>query len=105
MFYDESSYHISRDDAPRVASVFHQAGGAFLLAGTGRAREIRVLYPWKGKEVLCRGAIVPFYSEPTGANLTDVEWKARLDDAKPPVLPEWMQTLLSPQANPAKAED
>jgi hypothetical protein len=60
-----------------------------------------VLYPWKGKEILCRGAIIPFHSELSDAHLSDKEWRARLDTAKPPDSPDWLRPILSPDA-PAK---
>ena len=101
MFYDGNSYHIPRDDAPRAASVFHRAGGEFLIAGTGRPREIRVLYPWQGKEVLCRGAVLPFHTAMSPAHVTDSEWRARLDSPKPPAAEAWLRPVLSPDA-PAK---
>lgn len=102
LFYEGNSYHIPRDDAPLATSVFNHAGGQFLIAGTGRSREIRVLYPWKGKEILCRGAIIPFHSELSDAHLSDKEWRARLDTAKPPDSPDWLRPILSPDA-PAKS--
>ena len=101
LFYEGTSYHKPRDDAPLASSVFNQAGGQFLIAGTGRSREIRVLYPWKGKEILCRGAIIPFQSELSDAHVTDKEWRARLDTANPPSSPAWLRPILSPDA-PAK---
>jgi hypothetical protein len=101
LFYEGNSYHSPRDDAPLATSVFNQAGGQFLIAGTGRPREIRVLYPWKGKEILCRGAIIPFHSELSDAHLTDKEWRTRLDTAKRPASPDWLRPILSPDA-PAK---
>ncbi len=101
LFYDGTSYHKPRDDAPLATSVFNHTGGQFVIAGTGRPREIRVLYPWKGKEILCRGAIIPFHSELSDTHLTDKEWRARLDTAKPPSSPDWLRPILSPDA-PAK---
>ena len=101
LFYEGNSYHAPRDDAPLATSVFNHAGGQFLIAGTGRPREIRVLYPWKGKEILCRGAIIPFHSQLSDAHLTDKEWRARLDTPTPPATPDWLRPILSPDA-PAK---
>lgn len=101
LFYEGTSYHSPRDDAPLASSVFNQAGGQFLIAGTGRPREIRVLYPWKGKEILCRGAIIPFHSQLSDSHLTDKEWRARLDAPTPPASPDWLRPILSPDA-PAK---
>jgi hypothetical protein len=100
MFYDGNSYHIPRDDAPRVASVFHQPGGKWLLAGTGRPREIRVLYPWKGEEVNCRGAVLTFHEMTVDEKMTDTEWLKALDAETPPALPPWLQPLLAPNAPP-----
>jgi hypothetical protein len=101
LFYEGNSYHAPRDDAPLATSVFSHVGGQFLIAGTGRPREIRVLYPWKGKEILCRGAIIPFHSELSDTHLTDKEWRASLDTAKPPASPDWLRPILSPDT-PAK---
>jgi len=101
LFYEGTSYHSPRDDAPLASSVFNQAGGQFLIAGTGRPREIRVLYPWKGREILCRGAIIPFHSQLSDTHLTDKEWRARLDAPTPPASPDWLRPILSPHA-PAK---
>jgi hypothetical protein len=101
LFYEGTSYHKPRDDAPLATAVFNHTGGQFLIAGTGRPREIRVLYPWKGKEILCRGAIIPFHSELSDTHLTDKEWRASLDTAKPPASPTWLRPILSPDA-PAK---
>ncbi len=101
LFYEGNSYHSPRDDAPLATSVFNHAGGQFLIAGTGRPREIRVLYPWKGREILCRGAIIPFHSQLSDTHLTDKEWRTRLDAPTPPATPDWLRPILSPDA-PAK---
>ena len=50
-----------------------------LAVGIGRARALYVLYPWKGKPILCRGAVMSYYEYPSNRRLTDLEWKGVLD--------------------------
>jgi hypothetical protein len=94
MFYDGNSYHVPRDDAPRIATVFNQPGGPCLLAGVGRPREIRVLYPWLGEEMECRGAVMPYHEFRSPTRLTDSEWKQRLDGRNAPPPPAWIRPIL-----------
>ena len=93
MLYDGNSWEVPRDDAPRITSVFNQPGKGFLLAGVGRAREIRVLYPWKGREIECHGAVMPYLEMRSDRHLSDAEWKAVLDGKDCPNTPEWLQPV------------
>lgn len=97
MLYDGNSWEVPRDDAPRITSVFNQPGLGFLLAGIGRAREIRVLYPWKGREIECHGAVMPFYEMRSDRHLTDTEWQESLKGKEPPQTPEWFKPITTGQ--------
>lgn len=93
MLYDGNSWESPKDDAPRITAVFNQPGQGFLLAGIGRPREIRVLYPWKGQELECRGAVMPFLEMRSELHLTDSEWRDILDGSNRPQTPEWLQPV------------
>jgi hypothetical protein len=93
MLYDGNSWEAPRDDAPRITAVFNQPGRGFLLAGVGRAREIRVLYPWKGREIECHGTVMPYLEMRADRHLTDAEWKTVLDGRECPKIPAWLQPV------------
>jgi hypothetical protein len=94
MFYGGNSYFHPRDDAPRIADVFsNPVAGKHLLVGIGRARHLWVLYPTKGGDVLCRGAVLPYYEFAHPQRLTDAGWKSLLDSPQRPQMPEWIQPV------------
>ena len=94
MLYDGTSYELPNDDAPRIADVFFNPNeNRCLLAGIGRPRTIYVLYPYKGGEVLCRGAVLPYYEFRHAHNLTDAEWQSQLNSKDRPPLPSWIQPI------------
>jgi hypothetical protein len=95
MFYDGDSFFLPRDDAPRITTVFNRPGGKCMLAGVGRPREIRVLYPWKGQEIECRGAVMPYHEFLSDQHLTDKEWLQCLDGKVSPELPKWLKPVIS----------
>jgi hypothetical protein len=92
MFYDGNSYKSPRDDAPRVVDVFAGAG-KFLEVGIAKPRTIYVLYPWQGKDVLCRGAVLPYHEFLHNKRLTDEEWRNLLKTSSAPAPPAWAKTL------------
>ena len=98
MGYFASSSHTPRDDAPRWAEVAHDPNPPeqSLAAATGRARALHVLYPWRGRELLCTGAVLSYYEEwaPT-KRLTDGEWKQKLDSPAAPPPPAWLAPILA----------
>lgn len=97
MLYGGNSYETPRDDAPRMVDVFHSTSlEKYLEVGIARPRAIYVLYPWKGGEILCSGAIMPYYEFAHGARLTDAEWKGLLDSPKRPKSPVWLTPVISP---------
>ena len=81
----------NRDDAPRWAEVHRDPRKDQSVAvGIGRPRLLHVLYPWNGTEILCRGAVLPFYEYHSQARLTDSDWQQLLDSPQAPLMPEWI---------------
>jgi hypothetical protein len=97
MFYDGNSYLDPKDNAPRVVDVFsNPIAGKVLEVGVARPRALYVLYPVKDKEILCRGAVVPYYEFAHGDRLTDAQWKSLLDSPGRPKTPEWSRSIVTP---------
>jgi len=95
MLYGGNAYLTPRDDAPRVVDVFaNPNAAAYLEVGIGRARALYVLYPWQGREVLCRGAVLPYYEFTSPERLTDDQWQAMLDSARRPAIPKWVEPIV-----------
>jgi hypothetical protein len=94
MLYGGNSYITPRDDSPRIVDVFtNPAAGKHLLVGTARPRYLWVLYPVKGAEVLCRGAVLPYREFEHSQRLTDGAWKTLLDSPQRPALPVWIRPV------------
>lgn len=97
MLYGGNSYVSPRDDAPRAVDVHYDPNtGRYLEVGIARPRALYVLYPYKGEEVLCRGAVLPYYEFAHGERLTDGQWKALLDSDARPAIPEWVRAVATP---------
>jgi hypothetical protein len=95
--YEGNSWLHADDDAPRWVEIHRDpAANALLAAGVGRPREILVLYPWQGMEILCSGSVMPYFEYRTTERLTDREWLTLLSSDKAPDLPEWMQPYMAP---------
>jgi hypothetical protein len=96
MLYSGNSYFTPRDDAPRVVDVFsNPQKGKHLLVGTARPRELWVLYPTRGGDVLCRGAVLPYHEFAHSQRLTDAAWKSLLDSRDRPEVPAWIKPLMA----------
>jgi hypothetical protein len=67
-----------------------------LEVGISRPRALYLLYPVKGGEILCRGAVMPYYEFVHDSRLTDVEWKSLLDSDKRPKSPDWIAPIIAP---------
>jgi len=94
-FHFSNSYKLPRDDAPRIADVHSDpVGGESLLVGVTRPRALWVLYPWRGQDVLCRGAVMPYRECRNAIRLADPEWMQRLDSGEPPAAPAWFAPLV-----------
>ena len=97
MLYGGNSYLTPNDDAPRVVDVFSRPQiGTFLEVGIARPRALYVLYPVKSGEILCWGAVMPYFEFTHDARLTDAEWKALLDSVKRPKSPDWLSPIIVP---------
>jgi hypothetical protein len=82
------------DNVPKVARVFtNPATQKALNAGIGRPRFLYVLYPWAGREILCRGAVLPYLESQQMRTFTDEEWKASLHGPQAPSVPSWITPL------------
>lgn len=89
-FYDGNAWLTPMDNAPRIAEIYHntQAGQRLHIA-TGRPATVYLLYPWKGKQILCRGGVMTYYEIKSPKPLDDREWKEMLDFDSPPERPSW----------------
>ena len=97
MLYAGNSYLTPNDDAPRVVDVYANPNTSqFLEVGICRPRAIYVLYPFQGGEVLCRGAVMPYYEFTHRARLTDAQWKSLLDSPSRPKPPPWVSPIIAP---------
>ncbi|MFW6157739.1 MAG: DUF3160 domain-containing protein, partial [Planctomycetota bacterium] len=75
MLYGGNAYLTPKDDAPRIVDVFsNPEAGRVLEVGVGRPRALYVLYPVKGGDILCQGAVMPYYEFQNSARLADMEW-------------------------------
>lgn len=103
--YFGNSWLTPRDDAPRWAEVCgFPDRGTSLIAAIGRPREIFVLHPWNGHEVLCRGSVMQYYEYESPEQMTDEQWRDRLDSEKAPPLPSWIADFAQPPAFNPKSD-
>jgi len=97
MLCDGYGYHTSNGETPHVVPVFlKQEKNTYLYAGTGRPRSMYVLYPYKGKEILCTGAVIPYYEFVSPIGLTDEQWEKRLEGDERPESPVWLKPIITP---------
>jgi hypothetical protein len=95
MLYEGHAYLNPEDDAPKIVTGgYNHVLTKYFLVGMGRPREFFVMYPKDGKEIICRGAVLPYYEFPHSTPLTDVQWKDMLDSKKKPMVPDYMQPLI-----------
>jgi hypothetical protein len=101
LLYEEHAASEPSDDALRIVEVlaahvsFSNTISHFHVA-VGRPRAIYVLYPYQGKEVLCRGAVLPYFEFTHETPLTDAEWKTLYDSPQRPKQPGWLKPLFAP---------
>lgn len=91
------AYLYPADTAPKVADVFSvPEKGTTVEVGIARPSALWVLYPWQGRLILCRGAVLPYYEFLSPTRLTDEEWRARLVPGLRPARPAWLLPLRPP---------
>jgi len=95
MFYGGNSYLSPNDDSPRIVDVYSNPNvKKFLEVGIARPRALYVLYPTKSGEILCRGAVMPYYEFKSSQRLTDGQWKEMLDSKDRPDVPKWVKPVI-----------
>jgi hypothetical protein len=100
MFYGGNSYDEPRDDAPRICDVYTNPQEVELLhVGIGRPRQIYLLYPYGGKNILTHGAVFPCYEFAGSECLTDKEWQKLEQSTSAPAQPAWLRQLQTPGKN------
>lgn len=91
MGYSFGSVEHAEDDAPRAAAVLcDPIHDTVRIVGTGRPREVWVLYPYRGELWPCRGVVLSYYEHDGKEVPSDAEWKALLDSKDPPREPAWL---------------
>jgi hypothetical protein len=97
MLYYGNSYVEPKDDSPKIADVCYnptQSKG-YLHVGIGRPRTLYVLYPWQRRQILCIGAVMPYYEFAHQTRLNDSEWKEFLGSNQRPNVPDWLNEVIS----------
>lgn len=94
MGYSGTSFRHPLDNSPRIAEGPGKNNPD--AVAIGRPRELLVRYPYRGRQILCRGAMLPFFWVGNGAQMNDAQWKARLDSDERPRRPAWIEPVLSP---------
>ena len=83
MFYGETSALAPYDDAPRIVDVLVRptltGPSSYDLVGVGHPQMLYVRYPWKGRDVLCQGAVMPYAEFSHSARLPDLDWRQQLE--------------------------
>ncbi|WP_182869960.1 DUF3160 domain-containing protein [Rhodopirellula sp. JC639] len=90
--YEAYSAASPLDDAMRCVSVLTDAERKHVHIAVGRPQAIYVLYPHQGQELLCRGAVFPYYEFADKKVVDDTSWKGRIDRATP-ARPGWLEPL------------
>ncbi|MBW1821398.1 MAG: DUF3160 domain-containing protein [Deltaproteobacteria bacterium] len=97
MLCDGYGYHGSNGETPHIVPVyFRPEKDTRLYSGTGRPWSMYVLYPYKGKEILCIGGVIPYYEFVSPIGLTDEQWKMRFDGDERPESPVWFKPIITP---------
>ena len=97
MLCDGYGYHGSNGAASQIVPIYFKPGkNTCLYSGIGRPRLMYVLYPYKGKEILCTGAVIPYYEFVSPTGLTDEQWQKKLDSDERPETPVWLNPVMTP---------
>lgn len=93
--YESYSAASPLDDSMRCISVMTHANGNHVHIAVARPQAIYVLYPYRGQELLCRGAVFPYFEFTDSEIVDDVAWKRRVDTATAPARPRWLEPLFT----------
>jgi hypothetical protein len=97
MLYGGDSYRYPKDSVPHAVDVYSNPEvDSYFHVGIARPRELLVLYPYKGSEILCQGAVIPYYEFISPKQLTDAKWQKRLDSDERPEIPDWLKPIFAP---------
>ncbi len=93
--FTDCHFTAPKDNVPKAVRIFTNPKlGKALTVGIGRPCLLYVLYPWKGKDVLCRGAVLPYRERYELEAITDKDWHSRLHHPHNPAIePEWLAPL------------
>lgn len=83
------------DDAMRCISVLTHANGDHVHIAVSRPQAIYVLYPDRGQQLLCRGAVFPYFEFTDNEIVDDESWKRRIDKSTTPARPRWLEPLFT----------
>ncbi len=97
MLYSGDNYRLPRDDAPVAFSFFiDPRSQKYLHAAVARPREIVVPYPFGAQQVICRGAVLPYYEFIAATDFSDGQWRKRLDSDERPSALRWLDPVMLP---------
>lgn len=92
--FTDCHFTSAQDTVPKAVRVFTNTSlDKALTVGIGRPTFLYVLYSWKGKDIPCRGAVLPYVERYEMQTFTDDEWRIR--SHQPDVELEWMMPMLS----------
>jgi hypothetical protein len=92
MMYRGQAMVFPLDDAPRIARISSDpATGEVMHVGIGRPRLMFVLYPWEGREIRCRGVVMPYHEVRAHQSLSDDEWRKRQEGGAREGIPSWLK--------------
>ena len=95
MGYMSDNCHGPDDNAPRIITTQSDPlTGNHQQVGITHPVSLYVLYPWKGKKILCQGIILPYRVVSAPERLTDETWREQLKDGKAAPCEDWLKPLV-----------
>ena len=93
--YEAYSASDPLDDAMRCTSVLTRANGNHVHIAVARPQAIYVLYPHHDEQLLCRGAVFPYFEFTEDQIVDDESWKVKIETATTPARPRWLKPLFT----------
>jgi len=95
MLYRGQAMMFPPDDAPRITRIVNDPNTRQILhVGIGRPRLMFVLYPWEGREILCRGVVMPYHEVRDTKMLLDDAWQHGQKGKTRNGIPQWLDGLV-----------